>query len=320
MSAPVYQRGLHLFAIITVCVMLTTLAAGALVTSKNAGMAFRDWPTSDGQAMLSYPWMQDYARDWDKFLEHGHRLAGVMIGCFAIGLVGFAHAVDSRPTVRVLSLAFLAAVIIQGILGGFRVWLDERGLAMIHGAFACLVASILCTLVTILGRQWIKAEEQYDQAQVEFLKPMAVISTAILATQYLLGGYVRHHGTALHEHLGLGLLALLVVVGNAIASQRSGIRWLKGSGWGLLAILLLQVGLGAAAWIAKWGYTPTGYVATADSIHQVTLRTAHMVVGIFVVAFAWIHLLRVFRVASVSRATHPLPGWTMLTGMKGGTA
>ena len=78
-KASPYSAFRHRFAAATVSVTLVTLVAGALVTSKNAGMAFRDWPTSDGHFMVTYPWLADFARDWDKFLEHGHRLAGMLI-------------------------------------------------------------------------------------------------------------------------------------------------------------------------------------------------------------------------------------------------
>jgi len=41
-----------------------------------------------------------------------------------------------------LGIAALAAVIFQGLLGGARVLLDERTLAMIHGCFGPIFFSI----------------------------------------------------------------------------------------------------------------------------------------------------------------------------------
>jgi cytochrome c oxidase assembly protein subunit 15 len=57
---------------------------GGLVTTTGAGMAFKDWLTSDGHFMLFYPWLDS---EGDKFVEHGHRLLGATAGFLAIALV-----------------------------------------------------------------------------------------------------------------------------------------------------------------------------------------------------------------------------------------
>src|SRR5580700_9325361 len=76
-----YQPVLFWLAIATAGAALLPIVVGALVTTLDAGMAFRDWPTSDGQGMLTYPWLKSAG---DKFVEHGHRLAGIVIGCVSI--------------------------------------------------------------------------------------------------------------------------------------------------------------------------------------------------------------------------------------------
>ncbi len=76
-----YRPVLFWLAVATAATALLPIVVGALVTTLDAGMAFRDWPTSDGQGMLSYPWLHSAG---DKFVEHGHRLAGIMIGCVSI--------------------------------------------------------------------------------------------------------------------------------------------------------------------------------------------------------------------------------------------
>ena len=47
----------HRFAVATCFVALLPIGIGTLVTTLRAGMAFTDWPTSDGQNMLLYPWL-----------------------------------------------------------------------------------------------------------------------------------------------------------------------------------------------------------------------------------------------------------------------
>src|SRR5579871_3090818 len=115
------SRWLHRLAVLTACVALVPVLMGALVTTKDAGMAFRDWPTSDGQNMFLYPWLKAAG---DKFLEHGHRLAGILIGITSIALAAVAWNVERRQWVVWLVSGVLVAVIAQGILGGIRVRLD----------------------------------------------------------------------------------------------------------------------------------------------------------------------------------------------------
>ena len=63
MSAPSYIPWLHRLAVLTACVALLPILLGALVTTKDAGMAFPDWPSSDGHNMLFYPWLKENLED-----------------------------------------------------------------------------------------------------------------------------------------------------------------------------------------------------------------------------------------------------------------
>ena len=291
---------LHRFAWSCVAIATITLIAGALVTSKNAGMAFRDWPTSDGQFMLTYPWLADFARDWDKFLEHGHRLAGMLIGFWSIVLVVLFEKFESRAAVRWLGRGILLGVILQGVLGGFRVQLDARGLAMLHGAFAAVVLSLMGGAATMQSSGWSAPrtgpEGSASRDRLSLARVSAFVVPALLAIQFLVGGMIRHQGRALHEHLGLGILAAVAIVANTFIAFRTKDRWIRASATALLLIGLAQVSLGAASWITKFGLASFGYVAVADSIVQVASRSAHTVVGVLLVMTSVIHALRVARV------------------------
>lgn len=292
---------LHRMAVMTVFVAMITLIAGALVTTKNAGMAFPDWPTSDGQNMLTYPWLADFARNGDKFLEHGHRLAGMLIGIWSILLVVAFWCATRLAAWRWLSVAVLGGVICQGILGGFRVQLDERGLAMLHGLFAAIVFSIIGCLVVVTSRRWQESPARDSQASAGGLTPLSIAIVALVLLQYVLGGLIRHKGSGLHEHLGLGLLLPMLAAVNTVMAIRSKVKWLGRSAFVLLAVVLGQVGLGLMTWVLKFGFTPTGYVATAGSIQQVGIRTVHTVFGIIVLMTAVTYALKVLR---VGRSSH----------------
>jgi cytochrome c oxidase assembly protein subunit 15 len=274
-----------------------------------------NWPNSDGQFMLTYPWFADFAKNWDKFLEHGHRLAGMLIGVWAIGLVVFVARAKSRPAVIWLSRAVLLGVIFQGLLGGFRVQLDERGLALIHGAFAAVVLSLMGATATLLSPRWNDAAGQPPASldretlaeRITLARISAILLPLLLMVQFLLGGMIRHHGRSLHEHLGLGILAALAIIANTIIAGRTREPWLRNSARAVLAAGLVQVSLGIGAWITKFGLAAAGYVAVADSIVQVSTRSAHTVIGILLVMTAVVHALRTCRTCAVREISGASP-------------
>jgi len=201
------------FAVLTCIVALLPISVGALVTTLKAGMAFADWPTSDGQNMLLYPWLNDL-RHTDRFVEHGHRLAGMLIGFVSIGLVVVTFAKEQRRWVRMFSVAILLAVIAQGLLGGMRVRMNEQVLAMTHSITGGLFFT-LCFLFALLvrrpaGNPSTDAVEQrvsLTSFAIGLLLPLAVLG------QYVLGGFFRHLGRMLHEHVaGAIIVSLLVLI------------------------------------------------------------------------------------------------------------
>lgn len=315
MTKSVHHPWLHRYACATPCVAMVTVIAGALVTINNAGMAFRDWPTSDGQAMLTYPWLSDFARNWDKFLEHGHRLAGVLIGLWTIGLTLLLAFREPRTWLKWAGAAILLAVVCQGILGGFRVWLDDRGLAMVHGLFAACVISGMAVVATTLSRNWRDAASLAAERDPGAAKPVALLTVALLAGQYALGGLIRHQGLGLYEHLTVGIVSLVLIAANAVVAHCTRITWLQRSGLWLLTVALMQVALGAGAWATRYGIATLGYVAVADSISQVLFRTAHTVVGMVLFASAVVHAVRVLRIAAFAPPVDAvLPAFTPAPG------
>ena len=152
MNSISHGHWLHRFAwLIATLTLLLPVTTGAVVTTLKAGMVFADWPSSDGYHMFAYPWLNS-ARD--EFVEHGHRLAGVVIGLLSITLVLTAWFFDRRRPVRVIAGLIFGAVVCQGMLGGARVLLDQQTLALLHGDFAALVFSLMAILVLITSPGW----------------------------------------------------------------------------------------------------------------------------------------------------------------------
>src|SRR5690606_10767704 len=106
---------------------------GGLVTTTKAGMAVPDWPSTYGYNLFLYPWETWIFGPRDLFVEHGHRLAASAAGLVTIVLVVLLWRDKSRPRwLAWMGLAALGLVIVQGLLGGMRVLLDDRWVALVH--------------------------------------------------------------------------------------------------------------------------------------------------------------------------------------------
>jgi len=299
MSSNPHTPWLHRLAVLTVCVALLPILMGTLVTTKDAGMAFPDWPSSDGHNMLTYPWLKSAGA---KFLEHGHRLAGILIGLASIALAIVAWRDESRAWVRRLTYGILLAVIAQGILGGQRVLLDQRGLAFVHGSFAALVMALMASIAVVTSRDWFAASGIPSRRGLGGLQILALATCGCVFLQYVLGGLVRHRGMALYEHLGFAFLAALMVIWLAMLAVASGSTWLRRPASALALLIVVQLGLGAGAWITKFGFG--GYVAVYGSLLQDLMRTAHVLCGMLLFVTTVVLTVRIARVHRISGSTN----------------
>src|SRR5438132_5694691 len=123
----------HRIAILLAGATFPLLFIGGLVTSKGAGLAVPDWPTTFGYNMFLYPWSRMVG---GILYEHSHRLIGSAVGLLTIALALVLWRKESRPWLRWLGVVALGAVIAQGVLGGLRVVLLQQTLAIIHACFA----------------------------------------------------------------------------------------------------------------------------------------------------------------------------------------
>jgi cytochrome c oxidase assembly protein subunit 15 len=290
------NRWVRRAAVATACVAMLPIIVGAVVTTKDAGMAFRDWPSSDGHNMLSYPWLKSAG---DKFLEHGHRLAGIVIGLSSIVLVVVTWRNELRRWVRSLSVIILLCVIAQGILGGQRVLLDERGLAFFHGLFAACVFCLMAIMAVVTGPKWFSAAPFEGSGSLRRVRTLSAITIGVTFVQYLLGGLVRHRGTVLHEHLGFAFVVLICVALLFRAAYASRHRDLTRLADQLAGLVVLQLLLGAGAWVTKFGFG--NYVAVHGSAVQTAVRTSHVVVGMLLLMSAVVMLVRTLRLLHVSK-------------------
>ena len=197
-----YSKWLTRFAWFTAAATLLLVCSGGMVTSKNAGLAVPDWPTTFGYNMFMFPiskWIGGI------FFEHTHRLIASTVGFLTIILaVWLWRAGDSF--LRNLGLIAVGAVILQGILGGLRVTMLKDQIGIFH---ACLAQAFLGLLVFIAlattpfwraGLQNLTALSSQVYRRLDPLKIFACAITAAIYVQLGLGATMRH------EHRDLSIL------------------------------------------------------------------------------------------------------------------
>jgi cytochrome c oxidase assembly protein subunit 15 len=316
-AASTPSRWPHRWAWLLACATFPLVWWGGFVTATGSGMAFKDWLTSDGVFMPLYPWLSSAG---DKFIEHGHRLLGMLAGLLTIALLVSLYIAEPRRWVRRFGVALLLGVIAQGILGGMRVVLDERMLALIHGCTGPLFFAAAAAMVAVTSRSW--SEPATSPAACSLASPkllrLAVLTALLAYLQLVVGAIVRHSPLMLTEgaasifqiavyfHVILAAVVtfhVLLLAYKCFWSRVS--RKLSGS----LALLIgVQLLLGVSTWMLKYGMPQwatgiigeTGHFNRATGTASAAIVTAHGAVGALIVALCVVLALQVARQLGVA--------------------
>ena len=192
-----YNPGLHRVALLTTAATFPLIFMGGLVTSHGAGMSVPDWPNSYGYNMFLFP-----PRLWigGILYEHTHRLMGTVVGMLSIVLCAWAWRVETRRWVRWLGIGVLAAVIVQGVLGGLRVVLVELDLAIVHACFAQAFFCLTALMCVVTSRWWIEARDLAASGTTNEGRRLIALAAACLFAIYLqliVGAMMRHYQAGL---------------------------------------------------------------------------------------------------------------------------
>ncbi|HTO94472.1 MAG TPA: COX15/CtaA family protein [Bacteroidota bacterium] len=184
-----YHRGLHTFAVLCACATFLLVIAGGLVTSTGSGLAVPDWPLSYGQVMPPMVGGILY--------EHGHRMVATLVGCLTVALAVWLWRREERRWVRLLGLAALAAVIIQGVLGGLTVlYLLPTPVSVAHATLAQSFFSLTVLIALVTSRTWL--ERAPLRANVGGrTRAFALAATAAVFLQLVIGAWMRHSDAGL---------------------------------------------------------------------------------------------------------------------------
>ena len=284
-SAP--DQRLFGLCLVTLCWSVLVLQAGGFTTSIRAGMAFLDWPLSNGS--INPPgWLTEI----DKFAEHSHRLAATVLGLLCIAIAGAHYLRENRRPVRLAAYALVGLVVLQGSLGGLRVLLDQLNVGgdgnLKAAAFAvghAVNAQLTLALLAFIALAHTVAWHQARRTAPRPLFRAGVVAASLTLTIIVIGAVMRQGrftlwiaspaealfipsiGTGVAWwvnllHRGGALLAGTSVLFFAVQLARHGfplLRWAT-----LVALVFLQVLLGILS------------LRLYDNPH---VRTVHLVVG-----------------------------------------
>jgi cytochrome c oxidase assembly protein subunit 15 len=301
-----YQPGLAWFAAIGSAWVFVLVALGAFTTSIGAGMAFPDWPLSNG-SVNPHGWLTEI----DKFAEHSHRLSGMMMGLITIILAVWLHRSEERAWLRKLGWWALAIVVVQGIIGGTRVTLDQldvpgfemtlgQMLRIPHGMLAQVYVCMLFAIVAGLSRPWVNNTLGAPGPRVRSLGWWCV---ALLFVQLAVAVTMRHNhaGMAIptfpystpdggllpaswdyrvalqfvHRVLAAAIGLAILAFSHFLWREKSLPPFLRGASLVLVGLIVLQITLGAQIiWTGRSVTMTVGHVVAG----ALTLATVFLVV------------------------------------------
>jgi cytochrome c oxidase assembly protein subunit 15 len=277
---------LHRYAIFVAFCTLLLVAAGASVTSNDAGLSVPDWPLSYGQVM---PEMTGGI-----FYEHGHRMIATTVGFLTIILAVWLWRAEPRAWLRRLGFAALGGVIVQGVLGGMTViFLLPKPVSISHACLAQLFFSTTVAIALFTSPSWKQGPRLTGDYGWPSLRALAVAAPVAVLAQLLLGAAYRHKAMGLIPHIAGAMLvaAIILHVAILILTHHGGHAVLRKSALLLLGVTFVQIFLGIAAYMSR--------VSTIDSVQpmpvMVVFTILHVAAGALTMAASVVLAIQVLR-------------------------
>jgi cytochrome c oxidase assembly protein subunit 15 len=193
-----YRTWLNRFTWFTAVATLLLICSGGMVTSKGVGLAVPDWPTTFGYNMFLFPvskWIGGI------FFEHTHRLIASAVGFLTIILAIWLWRSEDREWVRNLGVIAVAAVILQGVLGGLRVTMLKDEIGIFHACLAQAFLGLIVLIALVTTHLWRTLSNVIaDEKRFAAITSIAIATTIAIYVQLTLGATMRH------QHRDLAIL------------------------------------------------------------------------------------------------------------------
>lgn len=311
-----YKPALAWFAALGSAWVFVLVALGALTTTIGAGMAFPDWPLSNG-SVNPHGWLTEI----DKFAEHSHRLSGAIMGLVTIGLAVWLHLREERAWLRKLGWWALAIVIVQGFIGGKRVLLDSLAvpgfemtlgqmLRIPHGMLAQIYVCVLFAIAAGVSKFWVAGSLGYAGPRV---KKLGLLCVGLLLLQLTVAVTMRHnhappsigafpeHGAPLlpgawnylialqfvHRVIAATIALAILVYGHYLSREQSLSIGVRAGSFLLVTLVATQIYLG---------------IQTVWTGRSVTVTVGHVVMGALFLATTFLFVFLTHRPAVDARS------------------
>lgn len=239
---PLVSRTFHRYAVSLAVMTVLLIWWGAATTTKQAGMAFADWPLSLGS--VNPPgWLENMV----PFLEHSHRLLATVVGIMTLILFAWAYIRRGVQAVEVAALVvWLALTFGLFVAGGAeRQDAGRKQMLFLLGSAAGL-GPIFWLIWSWRRRRW------------PLVVRLSALALLLVTAQAILGGVrvteVSDTFAVIHGCVAQGFFCLIILIG-MITSPRWGqkrdrvgddhIRVARLASTGLVFAIVIQLILGA---------------------------------------------------------------------------
>lgn len=199
----------HRYSIVVAAVTVLLIWWGAATTTEKAGMAFADWPLSQG-SLNPDGWLKRLPY----FLEHGHRLLASLVGFLTLGLFATAFVRSWKNALElVVVVVALAAMVALVAMAGAEKMVAERKEPFWWAATAVAAGVMAWLVYSWRWRQW------------SLTCKLSALALLLVTLQALMGGIrvteISDAFAVIHGCLAQGFFCLLIMIILASAPQWS---------------------------------------------------------------------------------------------------
>ncbi|MCF6313756.1 MAG: COX15/CtaA family protein [Verrucomicrobiales bacterium] len=307
----------HRYSIVVAAVTVLLIWWGAATTTEKAGMAFADWPLSQG-SLNPDGWLKHLPY----FLEHGHRLLASLVGFLTLGLFATAFVRNGKNVIELLVVVIaLAAMVVLVAMGGAEKMVVERKEPFWWAATAVGSGVVAWLVYSWRWRQW------------SLTCKLSALALLLVTFQALMGGIrvteISDAFAVVHGCLAQGFFCLLIWI--ILASSERWQQWqpvmsislrsrLRSMTSFLCSAVFVQLILGALMrHHHRFGLADTGILLTGGAwLPPFDFDQENEILVIMFLHKYWAFLLSVFTVLVFVWATQTLPKGHLLRRLIGG--
>jgi len=261
---------LHRFSVLVAFCALVVIVSGAVITSSKEAIA------AENATLVETPAGMDL-----------HPALGI-----GMSVLTFALAVWLWTTKR---MALQAMAMVAVVLAGADVWVVLRppldsSLVVLHAWLAPVFFTSLVAVARFTSSNWMLEPELVDDRGLRFLRPLAIGAPPLVLVQIVLGAMYRHKEASVFWHMAGALLVSLatLIASMVVIQQYPAHRVLRNSATVLMSVVLVQVGLGVAAFTMQ-------LLETENTLALAISTVSHVATGNLTLAASLVFTLEVQR-------------------------